>query len=97
MTFQKKVLALAKKIPKGKIMTYAGVAKKLHSSPRAVGRALAANPSPNKIPCFRVIMSSGKIGGYKLGAKRKAELLKREGFAIKKGKILDLTKKVIFG
>ena len=86
-TFQKKVLALVRKIPKGKLMTYAQVAKKLHSSPRAVGRALATNPSPDKIPCFRVVMSNGKIGGYKLGVKRKAELLKSDGFAIKKGKI----------
>lgn len=86
-TFQKKVLALVKKIPKGKLMTYAEVAKKLHSSPRAIGRALATNPSPERIRCFRVVMSNGKIGGYKLGAKRKAELLKKEGFTVKKGKI----------
>lgn len=89
MRFREKVLNLIKKIPKGKLITYGQVAKKLRSSPRAIGRALATNPFPEKIPCFRVVMSNGKIGGYKLGAKRKAKLLKREGFSVKKGKIFS--------
>jgi len=95
--FQKKVLDIVKKIPRGKLMTYMQLAKKSHSSPRAVGRALATNPSPNKIPCYRVIMTNGKIGGYRLGAKQKIKLLKKDGFTIKNGKILCLTKKAIFG
>ena len=95
--FQKKVLDIVKKIPRGKLMIYMQLAKKLHSSPRAVGRALATNPFPDKVPCFRVVMSNCKVGGYKLGAKQKIKLLKKDGFTIKNGKILRLTKKAIFG
>ena len=31
---------------------------------RAVGQAMARNPLPILIPCHRVILSSGKIGGF---------------------------------
>lgn len=85
--FQKRVYNLVNKIPKGKVTTYKAIAKKLKSSPRAVGKALNKNPWPIKIPCHRVIKSDGKIGGYKLGIKKKIELLKKEGIKIefKKG------------
>jgi methylated-DNA-[protein]-cysteine S-methyltransferase len=85
--FQKKVLALTAKIPKGKITTYGEIAKVLDSSPRAVGQALGANPYPIKIPCHRVIKSDGNLGGYSGGAKKKIELLKKEGMGVRKNKI----------
>jgi methylated-DNA-[protein]-cysteine S-methyltransferase len=77
-SFQQKVFKLLP--PKGKITTYGKIAKKLKTSPRAVARALATNPSPIKIPCHRVIMSNGELGGYsgKGGIKRKKELLEEE-------------------
>ncbi len=34
------------------------------------------------MPCHRVVKSTGEIGGYKLGAERKIELLKEEGVEI---------------
>ena len=44
-------------------LTYGEMAKKLDSSPRAVGNACRANPLPIIIPCHRVVSQSG-IGGY---------------------------------
>ncbi|MBA7593253.1 MAG: methylated-DNA--[protein]-cysteine S-methyltransferase [Hadesarchaea archaeon] len=87
--FQASVLELVSKVPKGKVTTYKELARALGRPRawRAVANALAKNPSPVKIPCHRVIRSDGKVGGYKLGGKRKAELLLMEGIAIKKGKV----------
>ena len=89
---QKKVYALTKKIPKGKVTTYNEIAKKLNTSPRAIGQALKNNPYAPIIPCHRVIKSNGKIGGFKGKSsggriKEKIALLKKEGVIIKKGLI----------
>lgn len=85
--FQDRVLREVSKIPRGKVLTYKQLASKLKSHPRAVSRALASNPFPIKIPCHRVVMSNGKIGGYKLGKKIKINLLRKEGINIKNGKV----------
>jgi len=68
-------------IPKGKVSTYGDLAKALGnpSASRHVGRILSKNPNPIKVPCHRVIMSNGKIGGYALGTQMKKELLQNEG------------------
>ncbi len=87
--FQKKVYKIVKKIPKGKVTTYKAIAKKLNSSPRAVGKALNKNPFLIKIPCHRVVNSNGKVGGYKEGINKKISLLRKEGVEIKNGKILS--------
>lgn len=76
--FQKRVFAIVKKIPSGKTTTYKAIAKKLKTSPRAVGQALKKNKDYKNIPCHRVICSNGKIGGYNRGIKKKIELLKKE-------------------
>jgi methylated-DNA-[protein]-cysteine S-methyltransferase len=79
--FMRKVYAVVKKIPKGQVMTYAGVAKKIGSkgASRAVGTVLSKNFDP-KIPCHRVIRSDGRIGSYNRGGSRaKRALLKKEG------------------
>src|ERR671922_1356614 len=68
-------------IPEGKVTTYGDIARALgHSgASRRVGRILNNNPKPIVIPCHRVIMSDGSIGGYVFGKTRKKELLKKEG------------------
>ena len=80
-TFREKVFEIVKKIPRGKVLTYKEVARRA-GSPRAyrgVGNILASNFDP-KIPCHRVIRSDGRMGGYNRGgAKKKQEILKREG------------------
>lgn len=80
LKFSQKVLEIVAKIPKGKVATYSEVAKLCGSSHafRAVGNALHQNPTPIVVPCHRVVKSSGIIGGYKLGRKRKKELLESE-------------------
>ena len=83
--FQLKVWSYLKKIPKGKVKTYAQVAKAIRKpkAVRAVANAIGKNPFPPKIPCHRVIRSDGKLGGYsaKGGIKTKKKLLKNEGFS----------------
>ncbi|PIN75503.1 methyltransferase [Candidatus Woesearchaeota archaeon CG10_big_fil_rev_8_21_14_0_10_37_12] len=82
--FEQKVYDLCKKIPRGKVSTYGAIAKKLNSSPRAVGQALRKNPYAPVVPCHRVVSSDGKIGGF-MGKtkgkeiKRKIALLEEEG------------------
>ena len=68
-------------IPKGKVSTYGDLANALGnpSASRHVGRILSKNPNPIKVPCHRVVMSNGKIGGYALGTQKKKELLQNEG------------------
>lgn len=80
--FSKKVYDVVRKIPRGKVMTYAEVAKKAGSpgASRAVGSLMAKNYDL-KIPCHRVIRSDGKIGNYNRGGpKKKFELLHQEGY-----------------
>lgn len=79
--FMRKVFAVVAKIPKGQMMTYATVAKKIGApgAARAVGTALSKNYDP-KIPCHRVIRSDGGIGQYNRGGPRaKRLILKKEG------------------
>ena len=90
MQLIKKLYKLVKKIPRGKISTYKILAKKLNTnSYRAIGKLLNKNTS-SKIPCHRIIMSSGAIGGYNKGIKKKIKLLKKEGIPIKNNKIQNL-------
>lgn len=81
-------------MPKGKVTTYSELANAvgLKNGQRAIGRIMNKNPFPVIVPCHRVILSSGKIGGYAWGEKIKANMLSKEGVQIKKGKILDKDK-----
>ena len=61
--------------------TYGAVAAKAGAprGARAAGNALNANPVPFVVPCHRVILASGQIGGYAGNEDRKAWLLRHEG------------------
>ena len=89
--FERQVLCVVKRIPRGKLVTYKQIAKiiKKPKSQRAVGNALEKNPSPIKIPCHRVIRADGRVGGYKWGKMRKIELLRKEGIRIRNGKVVE--------
>ena len=90
-TFEGKVLKLVMEIPRGKVSTYKIIAEALNSKAyRAVGNALNKNKTPVLIPCHRVVMSSGEIGGYSRGVKEKIRLLREEGIKIEGDKIKDL-------
>ncbi len=82
--FQRRIWAELQKIPYGKVMTYGELAKKMNSSPRAVGLACRTNPVPILIPCHRVVAADGKLNGYsgEGGLETKAFLLALEGVAI---------------
>jgi methylated-DNA-[protein]-cysteine S-methyltransferase len=75
------VYDLLQKIPAGKVSTYGDLAKALGnpSASRMIGRILGKNPNPVQVPCHRVVMSNGKLGGYMHGIEIKKELLKKEG------------------
>jgi O-6-methylguanine DNA methyltransferase len=83
---------LVKQIPRGKVTTYGELARALTGSvraARAVGQAVANNPTPLQIPCHRVVRSNGDLGGYKLGVATKIKLLNEEGIAIQGGKVVN--------
>jgi len=80
-SFKEKVYEIVRKIPKGKTLTYAQVAKMARrpGAARAVGSILSKNTNKNT-PCHRVIRSDGKIGGYNLiNGPSKRKLLIKEG------------------
>jgi len=84
---RQKIFSLVLKIPRGKVATYKQIAGLSGIHPRAVARILCTNEKLVEIPCHRIIMSDGKIGGYRGGVRRKIELLKAEGVEIKGGKV----------
>ncbi|HHX58874.1 MAG TPA: MGMT family protein [Candidatus Moranbacteria bacterium] len=92
--FEKKVLKLLKKVPRGKVITYSKLAKMAGSprAARAVGNALHKNPDAPVVPCHRVVKSDGALGGYAGGWRRKTKLLREEGVVVKNGKIVDFKK-----
>ena len=94
MKLEHKVYEKLLQVPKGKVTTYSELAKAvgLKNGQRAIGRIMNKNPFPVIVPCHRVILSTGKIGGYAWGEKIKTNMLSKEGVQIKKGKILDKDK-----
>jgi methylated-DNA-[protein]-cysteine S-methyltransferase len=102
--FQKRVLTLLTKIPKGKVTTYGEIARALgdvHLS-RAVGNAVRDNPFAPEVPCHRVIRSNGEIGGFggELSGKnidQKIRLLKEEGVYVDGTRSVDLQKYLVRG
>ena len=85
------VYDLLLKIPAGKVSTYGDLAKSLGNplASRTIGRILGKNPNPIKVPCHRIVMSNGKLGGYANGNDRKKELLEREGISFANGIVKD--------
>ena len=81
MTFKEKIYAVTKTIPKGSVMTYKEVARRVGRPMafRAVGNLLGKNVDKN-VPCHRVIRSDGKIGGYRDGSAFKIKRLQDEGY-----------------
>jgi methylated-DNA-[protein]-cysteine S-methyltransferase len=62
---ERRVYHVARGIPPGRTLTYGEIAKKLgEPDPRAIGKALGANPFPIVVPCHRVLGADGKVGGF---------------------------------
>ena len=82
MILTQKIFSYLKKLPKSKIVTYKFLAEKFGTSPRAVG-AILRNNKDKTVPCYKVIRSDGKLGGYnRLLGKSKKNLLKAEGIEL---------------
>ncbi len=90
--FNEKCYDVLKKVPKGKVTTYSELAHAVGTKAYfAVGNAMNKNPYAPKVPCHRVVKSSGDVGGFSSGVKNKIKMLKSEGIEIENGKI-DLNK-----
>ena len=61
----------------GEVATYGEIAKQVGTSPRAVGQAMARNPTPLVIPCHRIVSVHG-IGGFTPPIEIKRDLLAME-------------------
>ena len=91
MKLEEKVYKKLLEVPQGNVTTYAELAKAigLENGQRSIGRIMNKNPYPVIIPCHRVILSNGRVGGYAWGEIVKVSMLSKEGVKIKNGKILD--------
>jgi len=96
LNLEQKIYKKLLEVPKGQITTYGELSKSvgLKNGQRVVGKIMNKNPYPVIIPCHRVVMSTGKIGGYAFGEHIKIKLLNDEGIQIKNGKIVDLKNKI---
>jgi methylated-DNA-protein-cysteine methyltransferase-like protein len=83
MNFYQKVYEVVKSIPYGKVMSYGDIACIIGSprSSRQVGWALHVNPSPETIPCYRVVNRKGEVSkAFAFGGEsRQRQLLEQEG------------------
>ena len=96
MNLEQKVYKKLLDVPKGHITTYGDLAKAvgLKNGQRIIGKIMNKNPYPVLIPCHRVVMSTGKIGGYAYAEDVKRKMLNDEGIEIKNGSIENFTKKL---
>jgi deoxyribonuclease V len=80
---------LVKQIPDGRVSTYGAVAKALGDirASRAVGRMMNQNPDPDTMPCYKIVYSDGRIGGFAPGKKQKIKRLNKDDIHVKHGKI----------
>jgi methylated-DNA-[protein]-cysteine S-methyltransferase len=96
MNLEQKVYKKLLNVPKGQITTYGDLANAvgLKNGQRLIGKIMNKNPYPVLIPCHRVVMSTGKIGGYAYGEHVKMKMLSDEGIEIINGKIENFDNKL---
>ena len=91
-SFSQKFYKLLRKVPRGKVTTYKEIARVLKTKAyRAVGNAMNKNPYAPGVACHRVVKSSGEVGGFASGTRKKISMLRKEGIKIVNGNI-DLKK-----
>jgi AraC family transcriptional regulator of adaptative response/methylated-DNA-[protein]-cysteine methyltransferase len=75
--FEVQVWEALLKIPMGRAVSYADIARHLGapSASRAVGSAVGRNPLSFVVPCHRVLRGDGSLGGYHWGLTRKRALI----------------------
>lgn len=79
--FEQKVLRTLQRVPKGRVVSYAFLARKagVAGADRAVGSVMRKNRLPVILPCHRVVRSDGVLGRYSQGTGWKKRLLLLEG------------------
>ena len=86
-----KLYDLLRTIPRGKVMTYGGIAEMLGNRhwARAVGNALHNNPDGEKYPCYKVVNSRGKLSkAYAFGGpEEQKRRLEADGIAVNNGMV----------
>ena len=82
--YQREVWRVLQRIPRGRVLTYAEVARRAGrpAAVRAAGGACGANPLALFIPCHRVVAAHGGLGGFSGGLGWKRGRLPREGVTI---------------
>ncbi len=75
--FEVRVWEALLRIPMGRAVTYADIARHLGqpTASRAVGSAVGRNPISFVVPCHRVLRGDGTLGGYHWGLTRKRALI----------------------
>jgi deoxyribonuclease V len=88
---------LVRQIPGGRVSSYGAVAKALGDirASRAVGRMMNQNPDPDSMPCYKIVYSDGRLGGFGRGIADKIRRLKKDNILVKNGHIVDF-KKIFF-
>jgi methylated-DNA-[protein]-cysteine S-methyltransferase len=66
-----------RRIRYGEVATYGEIADIVGTAPRAVGQAMARNPTPLVIPCHRIVSKKG-LGGFTPSVEIKRDLLAME-------------------
>ena len=96
MNLEQHVYKKLMNVPKGHVTTYGDLAKAvgLKNGQRIIGKIMNKNPYPVLVPCHRVVMSTGKLGGYAYGKHVKIKILSDEGVKIINGKIISFDKKL---
>jgi methylated-DNA-[protein]-cysteine S-methyltransferase len=79
--YRRQVLEALSDVPYGETVSYKDLAVRTGNpgASRAVGTAMATNPLPIVVPCHRVLLSGGALGGYGGGIETKVWLLRLEG------------------
>lgn len=87
--FQKKVYDATREIPRGNVVTYGELARKIGcASARAVGQALRVNPFAPEVPCHRVVAANGYLTGF-YGHRDSAALAKKRALLESEGVQFD--------
>ncbi|MET0284288.1 MAG: methylated-DNA--[protein]-cysteine S-methyltransferase [Polyangiales bacterium] len=83
-SFQLRVWAALRTIPRGSVRSYGGIATDLNNprAVRAIGMANSVNPVAIAVPCHRVVESGLKLGGFASGPAMKRKLLALEGVSV---------------
>lgn len=81
--FQARVWAALRAIPRGTVLSYGELARRLGHprAARAVGHANGANPCAVIVPCHRLVGGNGALTGYAGGLERKRWLIAHEATA----------------